>query len=126
DTTGRRAALNYGHTLGHAIELAAHFRYAHGEAVAIGMACAGDIAVSLGVLDAREAARIEALIQRAGLPVRAENVSQEAVLAAMRLDKKFKEGVNRFVLCHGIGAVEIHSNIPEALVRKVLEGRLCQ
>ena len=124
DTTGRRAALNYGHTLGHAIELAAHYRYAHGEAIAIGMACAGDIAVARGALRRSDADRIEALLRRAGLPTRAAGVDRDDILAAMRLDKKFQGGSNRFVICTGIGSVELQSDIPESLIGQVLDGRL--
>lgn len=124
DTSGRRAALNYGHTFGHAIELAAHFRYAHGEAIAIGMACAGDLAVRMGLLKQAEASRIEAALERAGLPTRATDLSVPSVMAAMQLDKKFLRGSNRFVLAREIGRVELHRNVPEALLLDTLQGRL--
>ncbi|MDQ2731369.1 MAG: 3-dehydroquinate synthase [Armatimonadota bacterium] len=124
DTSGRRAALNYGHTFGHAIELAAHFRYAHGEAIAIGMACAGDLAVRMELLKQADANRIEAVLENAGLPTRATGLSGRDVMAAMQLDKKFLRGSNRFVLAREIGRVELHRDVPEGLVLEVLQKRL--
>jgi 3-dehydroquinate synthase len=124
DITGQRAALNYGHTLGHAIELAAHFRYTHGEAIAIGMACAGDLSVRLGLLNPVDAGRIEAVLQSAGLPTRAADLEANEVLAAMNLDKKFLQGANRFVIAREIGAVELRSAIPRTLIEEVLADRL--
>jgi len=124
DTKGRRAFLNYGHTFGHAIELAAHFRYAHGEAVAIGMACAGDLAVASDKLDKGSAARIEAVLAAAGLPTSAEGLSVDEVMAAMRLDKKFQRGQNRFVIVRKIGNVELVEGLAEDRIVAVLKGRL--
>jgi 3-dehydroquinate synthase len=124
DTGGQRALLNYGHTFGHAIELAAGFRYAHGEAVAIGMACAGDMAVEMGLLPADEANRIESVIGAAGLPVKAQGVSLEAVMSAMRLDKKCLKGANRFILAHSIGDARAYSNLPEDRIQAVVKARI--
>jgi len=124
DTGGRRALLNYGHTFGHAIELAAHFNYAHGEAIAIGMACAGDLSVRLGLWPAADARRVEAALVAAGLPVSAQNTELARVMEAMRLDKKFENGLNRFILAHGIGHVEIHKNLPDEMILETLRGRI--
>lgn len=114
--SGRRAILNYGHTVGHAVEAAAGYgRYLHGEAVAIGMVAAGWLAQQLGWLAADEARRIEALVAGFGLPLRLrEPLPEEAVLRAMRSDKKARGGFLRFVLARRIGDVEL-TPVPDHL-----------
>lgn len=102
---GLRAILNYGHTLGHALEAATGYRrYLHGEAVAIGMVAAGEIARRLGWWSAAEAERQRRLIEKAGLPSQwPAGIPWEAVLQAMQADKKVKQGRIRFVLPRRIG-----------------------
>ena len=124
DSKGRRAILNYGHTFGHAIEIAGDYSYAHGEAVAIGMACAGDLSVRMGLMSETDANRIESVLLKAELPVRADGLEQEKVMAAMRLDKKFIGGANRFVLAEGIGKARLHKNVPEELIGEILRRRV--
>jgi 3-dehydroquinate synthase len=104
---GLRAILNYGHTIGHAVEAAAGYgRYLHGEAIAIGTAAANWLSTRVGWLPAGVADRITGLLAAYGLPVRLEEpLANEEVLAAMRLDKKTLDGVFQFVLARGIGEV---------------------
>lgn len=113
---GLRAILNYGHTIGHAVEAVAGYgEYLHGEAIAIGMVAAGWLSQRLGWLNADDAARICRLIAAYGLPVRLEQpLDPAAILAAMRLDKKTRGGTLRFVLARGIGQVEM-TPVSEAL-----------
>src|SRR5690606_20501984 len=95
---GERAHLNFGHTIGHAIEAASGFGYAHGEAVALGMVAAGRLATRLGMWDEASCRRMTALIARAGLPTGGLTLPSEPVLQTMQFDKKVKDGKLRFVL----------------------------
>ncbi len=122
---GRRAILNFGHTLGHALEaLTGYTTYRHGEAVATGMAAAARLAVALGMFPEGDAARVINLIRRAGLPVEIPpELSTGDLLASMRRDKKVLAGRLTFVLPVEIGRVEIVRDVPEEAVERVL--RLC-
>ena len=102
---GGRALLNFGHTLGHAVEKCAGYgEYVHGEAVAIGMAFAARLSEGLGTLSARDCARIFALLEKFSLPTRVpRNLRADDLMAAMRRDKKSFGGKLRFVLLDGIG-----------------------
>jgi len=116
---GLRAILNFGHTIGHALEAISHYgQYLHGEAIAIGQVAAASLSARLLGLPAREVDRIESIFQRAGLPTRVKlNAPQrQKLLAAMRLDKKVSGGEVKFVLARRIGAVEFGHQVPEALV----------
>ena len=105
---GVRAILNLGHTFGHAIEaLTDYSRYKHGEAVAIGMVMAGKFAYSLKLCSEDVPKRIEALLKAIGLPTSVEGISPKEFLEAMKLDKKVKGGIMRFVLPKAIGKVSI-------------------
>lgn len=109
---GLRAILNYGHTVGHAIEAATEYRYTHGEAVAIGMVVEGRLSVALGLLEAAVFERSLALLERVGLPTRAEGVSIEAVFEAMTKDKKARDGRLRFALLDGLGSARVVERVP--------------
>jgi 3-dehydroquinate synthase len=119
--SGLRAVLNYGHTIGHAIEAAAGYgRYLHGEAVAIGTVAAGKLSRMLAGLSEADAARIEALFRLYGCPSRLEEALDEASLfQAMLLDKKTRGDELRFVLARRIGEVFTAAVSPEA-VREAL------
>ena len=119
--SGLRAILNYGHTVGHAVEAVAGYgRYLHGEAIALGAVAAGELSRRLAGLTAADAARIEALLARYGLPVRLDEELPEAQLfQAMRLDKKVREGELRFVLARRIGEVYTET-VPEPEVKPAL------
>jgi 3-dehydroquinate synthase len=121
--TGLRAILNFGHTIGHAIEaISGYGKYLHGEAIAIGQAAAAKLSVRAAGLPAAEAARIETLLARAGLPVsiKLSPAQQTRLLAAMLLDKKVSGGEIRFVLARRIGQVEPGHKIASRRVRQTL------
>ncbi len=119
EQAGVRICLNFGHTLGHAMEKAAGGRLTHGEAVAVGMVAAARLSVELGLCERRVLQRLEALIERAGLPARAEGLDVDDVLDFMAHDKKFTTGQNRFVLLSEIGRWVERRGVPAELVRRV-------
>jgi 3-dehydroquinate synthase len=124
DETGKRIILNFGHTLGHALEAAHGYGgYTHGEAVAIGMACACDLSRRLGLLDAESAGRIERLLTSFGLPVKMRPVAFRAIAEPYLRDKKFK-GKSRFVLLSKIGSPRVVEDVPLSLVREVVASRM--
>jgi 3-dehydroquinate synthase len=118
---GLRAILNYGHTLGHVVEtLCGYGTWLHGEAVAIGMVAAGEIAVSMGLWSAAEQQRQRRLIQAAGLPVGWPALEGAAVLACLQGDKKVRDGRVRFVLPDAIGSVALHDDVTAEIVLQAL------
>ena len=119
---GLRAILNYGHTIGHAVEsLTGYTRINHGEAVAIGMVAAGAIAVALGLWDQPSCDRQLGLIQKAGLPDRLPaDLDIEQILVALQSDKKVKSGQVRFVLPTQIGVAIVTDQVPADTIRQVL------
>ena len=122
---GARTLLNYGHTIGHGIEAAAGFSgYLHGEAVAIGMHAAGRIACESGLLPAEALERQQELLRACGLPDRAEAVDREAVVAAMRSDKKVRAGAISWVLLERIGQATVRRDVPEETVEAALDAVL--
>lgn len=120
---GLRGILNFGHTLGHAVENAAGYgEILHGEAVAIGMVYAARLSVALKGLSAEEAARIEKLLAGLLLPVGAPNLEWDELRAAMALDKKTIGGHTKFVLIDRIGRAEFGCEVPEELLQEVWDG----
>lgn len=126
---GIRAILNYGHTVGHAIEsLTGYSEINHGEAVAIGMVVAGEIAVALnlepvtdGTWDESAAQRQKALIEKAQLPTRLPtDISIDDILRALKSDKKVQSGRVRFVLPGSIGTAFVTDQVSNESVRRVL------
>jgi 3-dehydroquinate synthase len=112
--TGDRALLNLGHTFGHAIEAVQQYKGAlHGEAVGAGLAMAATFSARAGLMSEADAARVRALLGRAGLPTEARDVTGDAALEAMRIDKKVQSGRMRFVLMRGIGRSFVTSDYPE-------------
>ncbi len=118
-----RIILNFGHTLGHAIETASGYSnlYNHGESIAIGMILASEIAVNLDMLKESDLARIKNLISAAGLPVQVKGLPIKDILSSHRYDKKFVAGANRFVLPKKVGRVEVIEDIPSLLIRTVVK-----
>jgi len=105
---GRRAALNFGHTIGHAVELASGFRLRHGEAVAIGMAAEARLAKRLVLARKGLSPQIADVLRNLGLPAEfPSELSRADVLKAMRMDKKKAGGVVRFALPVAIGEVRV-------------------
>jgi 3-dehydroquinate synthase len=122
--TGLRGILNYGHTIGHAIEAVSGFKLRHGQAVAIGMAAAAKISTRMGLLEETEVPRLERLIVAAGLPVKMPELDRETVMQAMQHDKKVRDDKIRFVLLKSIGNAFISDEVDPAMVREVLFGRV--
>lgn len=120
---GLRAILNYGHTIGHAVEsLTGYTRVNHGEGVAIGMIAAGQIAVALGLWDQVSADRQLSLIEKAKLPTQLPpGMDIDAILAALQTDKKVKAGQVRFVLPKQIGTAIVTDQVPTQVIRQVLQ-----
>lgn len=111
---GIRAILNLGHTFGHAIETAMGYgEWLHGEAVATGMVMAADMSQRLGWLSQADVTRIESLLLRAALPVKAPtSVTEEDFLSLMAVDKKVLDGQLRLVLMKAIGEAVVTSDFP--------------
>lgn len=119
---GLRAILNYGHTIGHAVEsLTEYSQLLHGEAVGIGMVAASRLAVAMGLWDCENDDRQLALIQKAELPTQVpKGVEIEAVVAKLKTDKKVKDGQVRFVLPTALGSAIVSDRVTDDLVRDVL------
>jgi 3-dehydroquinate synthase len=100
--TGRREFLNYGHTLAHAIERVEDFGWRHGEAVAVGLVFAAELAGRAGLLDRADVDRHRALVERMGLPTRYAG-DWTTIQAVMRVDKKARGSSLRFVVLDGMG-----------------------
>ena len=126
DKKGIRNVLNFGHTIGHALELSADYALTHGEAISIGMLAATRIAVALGVYRQDFFTRLQGLIERAGLPRFFPDAPGlfDRIVRAMQMDKKFRDGKNLFVLPTGIGAWRQAEDIDWALVHDALRGAL--
>lgn len=117
---GLRAILNFGHTIGHAIESGLGYgEWLHGEAVACGMVLAADLSQRMGLMPADFTARLKALIERAGLPVAPPRLGAERYLQLMRVDKKAEAGAIRFVLIEALGRAGLHA-VPDALIAETL------
>jgi len=119
---GLRNILNYGHTVGHAIESVSDFKIAHGEAVALGMLAAAKISNKLGILDINELSRLKTVIERAGLPTEMPSLEVEKLTQAVTHDKKISGGRIKFVLLKSIGNVFITDEVSISLIEQVLVG----
>jgi 3-dehydroquinate synthase len=121
DLKGIRAALNYGHTVGHAIETLTTHVVRHGEAVAMGMIIASRIALDLGILKDRDFERQEHLLKVIGLETRLPPIEPKLMLDALHRDKKAEAGRILFILPTGIGAPPKLRIISDDIILKVLE-----
>jgi len=120
-----RIILNFGHTVGHAIEAASDYKYyRHGEAISVGMLCAAEIACHLGMFSETNFLRLENLIKRVGLSTKIKKCTLRRIMNSMKYDKKFINGRNRFVLPTKIGKVEIREGIDENLIKNVIRKRM--
>jgi len=121
--SGLRGILNYGHTIGHALETVTDFQLQHGQAVAIGMVAAAKISSLMGFLEADDALRLKDVIRRAGLPTEMPDLNVAEIIQAMQHDKKVKQDKIRFVLLKSIGEAFITDEVSPSLVEEVLLGR---
>ena len=115
-----RAILNFGHTLGHAVEAASAYsgRYTHGEAVAIGMLAAADIALRSGIVkNIPDIIRLRRLVRLCGLPTKAAKVKSSAIYSAQFHDKKHSGRKNKFILPIAIGRAGIFECVPDKILR---------
>lgn len=121
--SGIRAFLNFGHTIGHAMEaLDEYVGLLHGEAISMGMVCAAHLSVKRTGLAEAQAGRLEALIQASGLPTRlGDKYNLEALLEAMRLDKKARGGQLRFVLLKTLGEAVVSEVVTDEDVKEVVD-----
>ena len=122
--SGLRAILNFGHTIGHAIENTSGYgKFLHGEAIAIGQVAAARLSHDVLGLPSGDVTRIEKLLTDAGLPVRFEMnaARRKKLFAAMKLDKKVSGGEIKFVLAQKIGRVKFGCQVPTPAIEKVLE-----
>ncbi|MDB6025149.1 MAG: 3-dehydroquinate synthase [Verrucomicrobiales bacterium] len=121
--SGLRAILNFGHTIGHAIEnISGYGKYLHGEAISIGQIAAAKISAELTGLSPKEVQRIDVLFQRAGLPtkINLNSTQRQKLFAAMRLDKKVSQGEIKFVLAERIGSVKWGQQVPQEAIERSL------
>ena len=121
ETTGLRAILNYGHTIGHAVEsVTGYTRFSHGEAVSIGMVAAAKMATAMGLISPEVEARQKALLKSAGLPIGISGIEPGHIIEAMLTDKKAVGGQARFIVPLAIGQVVVKDNVPADIVEQAL------
>ncbi len=121
DDKGVRAALNYGHTLGHAAEKLASPELRHGEAVSIGMVYAADLAVRMGLMDPEEAQAQRRVLEGIGLPTNLPALEANELIRYMRRDKKTEEGRIRMILPTGIGSPPTLRTVEESKLMEAIE-----
>jgi len=124
---GLRAILNFGHTIGHAIENSSGYgKFLHGEAIAIGQVAAAKLSQKILSLPQRDVGRIENLFARAGLPtqIKLNPARCQKLFAAMSLDKKVSGGEIKFVLAKKIGKVIWGQKVPQGLIEEILTANL--
>jgi 3-dehydroquinate synthase len=120
---GLRRVLNFGHTVGHAVEAASAFVLSHGEAVAIGMVAAAGLSEQIHHLPADDRRRIASVIRALGLPDRIpENLDLEEIRDRIARDKKKKGETVRFVLLKKLGAPIVNGGVPDEMLTRTLEG----
>lgn len=120
---GIRRILNFGHTIGHAVETASGYSLSHGESVAIGMVAAARFSEQLHGLPAADAFRIAELIRKVGLPDRLPaGMDAEEIPVRLAQDKKKEEGTIRYVLIKKMGMPFLNGGVPEGILRETLEG----
>jgi len=119
---GLRSILNYGHTIGHAIETATDYkRFLHGEAIAIGMSIEAELSQRLGLIDRDHLVRIKNLFDSYGLPTKIPSTIEiKRIFSSIRLDKKAVAGALKFILPEKIGKVKIHKGVTEKLIEESL------
>ena len=121
ETLGIRIILNYGHTIGHALEASTEYgRFLHGEGVSVGMMGAASMAEQMGMLQSEVVARQRDLLRRFGLPTNAAGIAVDDVLTAMSMDKKVQSGTNRWVMLEEVGRAAVRQDVPWDLVEKTV------
>ena len=122
ETRGVRALLNYGHTIGHALEASTDYgKFLHGEAVSVGMTGAAHLSQRLGMIDDSLIKRQTKLLKRFNLPVEASGVDRERLFEAMALDKKTERGSISWVLLEGLGKAVTRRDVPTESVEEAVD-----
>lgn len=123
ETTGERALLNFGHTIGHAIERAGEYRdFLHGEAVSLGMVAAGEISMRKAGLPEMEREKIGRTLEAFDLPTRLPaNFPREKIIEAIQFDKKFEGGAVRFVVTPAIGSARVATDVTVEDIRGAIQ-----
>jgi 3-dehydroquinate synthase len=120
---GLRRILNYGHTLGHALEAQSDFTISHGQGVALGMIAAARISERVGYLASCDRERVENLIGQAELPVHIpQHLPTEGIISRLKMDKKKTGDTIHFVLLRKIGMPFVNGGIDDKIVAEVIEG----
>src|SRR5205823_11349585 len=122
--SGLRAILNFGHTIGHALEaISGYNKFLHGEAISIGQVAAARLSHQTLGLERKAVNRIENLFKRAGLPlhIQLNRAQEKRLLEAMQLDKKVSAGEARFVLARKIGTVETGHSVSPGWIKQALK-----
>lgn len=124
ETKGLRALLNFGHTIGHGIEAAAGYgKFLHGEAISLGLRAACRLSVEKSGLPEHEAARVSESLDTYRLPSHLDaSIETEAILSALKKDKKFAAGSIRFVLLRKLGDAFVSDAVTEADIRRAIAG----
>ena len=118
---GLRRLLNFGHTVGHAVEAVTRFeRFLHGEAVAVGMVAAAQLSTQVADLPVSSLFRIESLIERLGLPTRACDLQADEILRALEMDKKASSRGPAWVLTPELGRATVSDQVPGDRVREAI------
>ena len=110
---GDRALLNFGHTLGHAVEKLKNFEMLHGQCVAVGCVAAMKLSAMRGDISETEVLYVEQCLERFGLPIRAEGITPEEILQISKSDKKMEAGKIKFVLLHEIGNAYVDKSVTD-------------
>ncbi len=121
---GKRKLINFGHTIGHALEslsLSEENSLLHGEAVSIGMAAEGKISLDMGKILNEDFQRLIKALDKAGLPVKYKISNREKVLGKIKSDKKSEKGIVYFTLISEIGKAEIGQKVPDETLEKALD-----
>ena len=125
ETLGRRTLLNYGHTIGHALEAATGYgQYLHGEAVSVGMMGAARVSQRMGMITEEVVERQRRLLERFSLPTSAPDVDGQRVFEAMAMDKKIERGSIKWVLLEGLGTAVVRKDVPTGLVEETVNDLL--
>lgn len=124
--TGLRMVLNFGHTIGHAIEKLSGYSIQHGEAISVGMIVESEISRMKGLLNEKDMQRIKEILASAGLRTKLPDYNSADLVNTMKIDKKAREGKTRYVLLNGIGSVATENStyafeVEEKIVTQAIE-----
>lgn len=120
DTKDLRIILNFGHTIGHAIEVSCEYKFSHGQAIALGMIYETRVGYLLGVTSKETKDKIERLIKELKIAPKIGRLNTEKVMIAQGYDKKFIGRKNRFILVQSIGRVKAYKDIPASIIKQSL------